>query len=134
MTNETGWKMRWEAWRPSKATWFWSCVGCVIATVIVGFAWGGWVTGGTAQEMAQSAASDARAQLAAAVCVDRFMQGPDAKTRLASLKKSDYWSRDDVLQKGGWLAIAGMKEPVDGAAELCAEKLVATNLAPSSSS
>lgn len=134
MANETGWKMRWEAWRPSKVTYFWSCVGCVIATIVIGFAWGGWVTGGTAHKMAESAASDARVQLAAAVCANRFMQAPDAKARLASLKKSDYWSRDDVLEKGGWLALAGMKEPIDGAAELCAEKLVATKLAPSSSS
>jgi hypothetical protein len=134
MQNETGWKVRWETWRPSKPTYFWSCIACIVATMIIGFTWGGWVTGGTAGKMATSAASDARAQLAAAVCVDRFMNGADARTRLASLKKSDYWSRDDFLEKGGWLAIAGQKTPIDGAAELCAEKLVSTELAPQPSS
>jgi hypothetical protein len=134
MAEKTGWKLRWEEWRPSKVAYFWSCVGCVVATIIVGFAWGGWVTGGTAAKMEASAASQARAQLAAAVCVDRFMKGADAQTRLASLKKTDSWSRDDVLEKGGWLAMAGQKEPVDGAADLCAEKLVSADLAPKASS
>lgn len=32
---------RWEEYHPSKAIWFWSCLGCVVATIVVGFAWGG---------------------------------------------------------------------------------------------
>jgi hypothetical protein len=134
MQNEMGWKVRWEEWRPSKTTYFWSCIGCIVATMILGFTWGGWVTGGTARKMATSAAADAQAHLAAAVCVDRFLKGPDAGARLAELRKSDYWSRDDVLEKGGWLSMAGQKKPTDGAAELCAEKLIMTKLAPNTAS
>ncbi|MBX6324016.1 MAG: hypothetical protein IRY94_19535, partial [Rhodospirillaceae bacterium] len=50
----------WKAWRPSKGLWFWSCVGASALTMIVGFGWGGWVTGGTASKMATDAAEQAR--------------------------------------------------------------------------
>ena len=67
---------RWQGYRPTKTLLFWSCAGCAVATIIVGFAWGGWVTGGTARTMAEDAASSGRAQLAAAICVDRFKAQP----------------------------------------------------------
>jgi hypothetical protein len=125
---EGDWKQRFAAYRPTKAAFFWSCVACVVATLIVGFSWGGWVTGGTAREMAEDAATKAKVELAAAVCVERFQNGPQAAAQLATLKKADYWNRDDVLEKGGWLQIGGLKEPIDGAAELCAERLLETKL------
>jgi hypothetical protein len=52
---------------------FWIAAGCVVATLILGFGIGGWVTAGTAQEMVSQARADARHQLAAAVCVEDFM-------------------------------------------------------------
>jgi hypothetical protein len=30
---------RWDTFQPSKTTLFWSCAGCAVATVIVGFTW-----------------------------------------------------------------------------------------------
>jgi len=78
---------RWGAYRPTKGVWFWSSLGCIVATIVVGFAWGGWVTGGAATRMASDAAAGARAELAAMVCVAGFNQGPDAAAQLAELKK-----------------------------------------------
>ena len=54
MANEL--QQRWQAYHPSKAALFWSCVGCVVVALIIGFTWGGWVTGGTATKMAEKAA------------------------------------------------------------------------------
>ena len=42
--------MNWEKIKPV----LWGAIGGAIALSIIGFAWGGWVTGGTAQEMRQS--------------------------------------------------------------------------------
>ncbi len=42
-------QMNWEKITPG----LWGAVGGAIVLAIVGFAWGGWVTGGTAQEMAE---------------------------------------------------------------------------------
>ena len=50
---------RWRNAQPTKAMAFWLCVASMILTMIVGFAWGGWVTGGTAQKMAETMTDDA---------------------------------------------------------------------------
>jgi hypothetical protein len=115
---------RWESYRPSKGIWFWSCVACIVATMVIGFAWGGWVTGGTATKMAADAADGARVQLAAADCISRFKSGPDATAQLAALKKADSYDRADLIAKAGWATIPGTKEPVERAADACAQQLV----------
>jgi hypothetical protein len=115
---------RWESYRPSKAIWFWSCVACIAATIVVGFAWGGWVTAGTAARMATDAAEGGRAQLAAATCVTRFDLGPDAAARLAALKKANSYEQGDMISKAGWVTMPGDATPVSGAADICAQKLL----------
>jgi hypothetical protein len=54
--------------------------------MIVGFTWGGWVTGGSAGDMAEDALEQGRAQVAAVVCVEEFMAAADARPQIASLK------------------------------------------------
>lgn len=119
---------KWSAYQPSKAIWFWSCIGAAVLTMVVGFSWGGWVTGGTATKQAQAAGEQAAAQLAANICVHRFLAAPDASAQLAELKKEDTWKRDSFVEKGGWVTFAKMKEPVDGAAKLCAQQLASADL------
>src|SRR3989304_4567183 len=55
-------RQRWDESRPTKTAVFWSWVGSVVLTMIIGFAWGGWVTGGTARSMAGKIAEDAVAK------------------------------------------------------------------------
>jgi len=119
---------KWSVYQPSKAVWFWSCIGAAVLTMIVGFSWGGWVTGGTATKQAEAAGDEAAAQLAANICVHRFLAAPDASAQLAELKKSDTWKRDTFVEEGGWVTFATMKKPVNGAAELCAEQLASAEL------
>jgi hypothetical protein len=116
-------KFNWGEYRPSKGAWFWSCVACVVLTLIVGFTWGGWVTGSSAEQMAVQAREDGRAQLAATVCVERFMEASDAAIKLAELKKESRWQRDGYIEEGGWVTLVGLEEPVEGAADLCASQL-----------
>lgn len=123
MADGSSLKQQWQDFRPSKTMLFWSCVGCVILTMIVGFTWGGWVTGGTAQEMAEEAAEQGRAKLAAAVCVEQFLTSPNAGAQLASLKETDSWKQDSFIEEGGWATLPGMEDPVSDAAELCANQL-----------
>ena len=72
---------RWIEYRPTKEHVVWIGVGCIVATLVAGFGLGGWVTGGTAQRMADEAAAASRHQLAAAVCADHFMRAADARAR-----------------------------------------------------
>jgi hypothetical protein len=124
MTDGKSMGQRFQDYRASKTALFWSCAGCIVATVIVGFTWGGWVTGGSARDMAEAAAEQAQAQVAAAVCVDQFMAAADARPQLASLKENtSSWRQENFIEDGGWAVIADQE--YDGAAELCAERLIA---------
>lgn len=121
--RKNGLTARARDYQPTKTALLWSCAACVAATLIVGFNWGGWVTGSKASAMVRAASEQGRAQLAATVCVDQFMKAPDAQAKLVSLKAADSWKRESFVSDGGWATLPGMKEPVSDAAEVCAERL-----------
>jgi hypothetical protein len=121
--SASGFTQRIEMYRPSKTGLAWCCALSAAATIAVGFIWGGWVTGGTAATMANTAATDANAKLAASVCLVQFNHAPDADAQRAALTKLDKWDRGSFITKGGWANLPGMTEPVSGAADLCAQQL-----------
>jgi hypothetical protein len=116
---------RWEAMQPSKTVLAWSCVACTAGAVLLGFTWGGWVTGGSARSMADAAAAGARDQLVASICVDRFQAGSDATAQLVALKELRNWDRGSFIEKGGWVAMPDKSVATTAAARLCAEQLAA---------
>jgi len=122
MTENTG--AGWRNYRPTKGALVWSFLGGVVATLVIGFAVFGWYTAGSALNMAQERAEEARAELASAICIQRFMTAPDAAAQLTALKEEGSWNRDDFIEDGGWVTFARLEDPVIGAAELCADKLV----------
>jgi hypothetical protein len=116
---------RWTAYQLTKGLLVWAAgVGAVVAMVI-GFAWGGWVTGGTARQLADSAATGSREQLVAAVCVNRFQAGSDAQAQLTELKGLQGWNRTTFIEKGGWAVMPDRTEASKAATTLCANQLVA---------
>ena len=123
---------RFGDYEASKTVLFWACAGSVIAAIVVGFSWGGWVTGGTAREMAEESASQARQELAAVVCVDRFMAAPDASVQLTALQEIESpRAQGKFVEDGGWAIIVPASDKPDykarsddrKAAGLCAEEL-----------
>ena len=128
-------QLQWfDQYKASKTVLFWACAGSVIVATVAGFSWGGWVTGGTAQAMADKAAAQARQELAAVVCVDRFMTAPDAGVQLTALQKmTSSYAQGQFVQDGGWAimpldgsaepAVAGSSTDDRRAAGLCAEEL-----------
>lgn len=103
----------------------WGMVGGAIAAMIVGFTWGGWVTGGTAETDGKRKADAAVVAALAPVCVERFQGASDVAAKLAELKKVDSWSQGAFIEKGGWAATPGAK-PLDQApavAKACASLL-----------
>ena len=89
---------------------------------IVGFTWGGWVTGGKAEADATQRASSAVVVALAPVCVEKFKHTADAVANLAALTKADSWSRGDYIEKGGWATLPGANPPtqVTAVAQACA--------------
>ena len=74
-----------------------------VASMVIGFSWGGWVTGGTAVKLADERANTAVVAALTPICVEKFLQNSDAKANLAALQKiSTGWERGDYLEKGGW--------------------------------
>jgi hypothetical protein len=114
---------RWNNYRPTKEQTFWIALGCIVATLVIGFGLGGWVTGGTAQEMATVAAQESRLELAAAVCAEDFMRAADARERLAKLKKVEWYERDELVAAGGWATMPGESEANGAVAQMCATRL-----------
>jgi hypothetical protein len=111
-------------YQASKTVLFWACAGSAVAAVVVGFAWGGWVTGGSAREMAANSAAQARQEVAAVVCVDRFMAAPDAGVQLTALKEiTSSYAQEKFLQEGGWTTIV----PPSGTADRKASAAASTD-------
>ena len=75
--QKASYRQRWDKARASKKVVFWAILGAIVLTMIVGFNWGGWVTGGTAQAMGETMADDAVVQRLAPICVFQFNQDPD---------------------------------------------------------
>ncbi|MEO3387655.1 hypothetical protein [Mesorhizobium sp. CAU 1741] len=120
---------RWSEFKPSKTMWFWTTAGAVVVTMIVGFTAGGWVTGGSARSMAEDAARDGRAELASSLCVEKFTASATA-ANLAELKETSSYQQDNFIEDGGWTTLAGLEDAVPGAADLCADELVALESLP----
>jgi hypothetical protein len=127
--SRSSFSQRFEEFRPSKTVLFWSCAACVVLTMIVGFSWGGWVTGGTAQEMVEEATEQTTEQLAAALCVQRFVGAQDAAVQLAALKEiTSSYRQSEFIEDGGWATLPGADEANAEGADICAERLAEMEL------
>ncbi len=96
-----------------------------IALAVVGFSWGGWVTGGTAKQMASD---QARLEVVAAlvpICLENSSQDPQVVATLAELKGASSYKRSDLLMKTGWATMPGSSDPDRFVARACMDKLAA---------
>src|SRR4029453_15155551 len=78
----------------------WGAIGGAIAAIVIGFAWGGWVTGGTAGRMETASAEAAVVQAFTPLCVAKAEQQPE---KLVSLKGAGTYQRDDFVIEAGWV-------------------------------
>jgi hypothetical protein len=131
MLNIRAIRQDWKDYQPSKAALLWLCAASIALTIFVGFKWGGWVTGSNAKDMADRATAQGRADVAAVICVDRFMKAPDAQAQLVSLNQAAAWLRRGQIETAGWVTLPGSEKPVAAAGELCATRLTA--IAPTAS-
>jgi hypothetical protein len=102
----------------------WGAAGGAVALAIVGFTWGGWVTGGNAEKLAKSQVETAVVAALSPVCVEKFRQEAGASANLAEMKKISYaWEQTRFIEKGGWATAPGATEPHSAVAKACAETL-----------
>ena len=102
----------------------WGAGAGAVALAIVGFSWGGWVTGGTAETLAKNSAATAVVAALTPICVEKFRQAADASANLVEMKKTTYASdQSKFVEKGGWATMPGSTEPNSAVAKACAESL-----------
>jgi hypothetical protein len=95
------------------------------ALAVIGFSWGGWVTGGTARTMA---ADQSKAEVVTAlslICVDQSKRDPQLAERVAAIKTASSWNRGDLVLKNGWATLPGSAEGNSQVAKDCADKIAA---------
>src|SRR5258707_13820305 len=81
-----------------------------VATMFVGFYWGGWSLASTADKMVKERSELAVVAALAPVCVDKFRALPDAEAKKVALSKADPWGRRDEFPKELW-TLPGESDP-----------------------
>lgn len=110
---------------PAETTPFlWGAAAGAVALAVVGFNWGGWVTGGTAEKAAGARVEAALVSALTPICVAQFQKNPKAQASLVALKETKDWERWEYVSKGGWATMPGSSaEPNRDVATACAEAL-----------
>jgi len=110
---------RWSASRPTKTALVWSCVASAVITMVVGFTWGGWVRGATAQSMASVMAEEAVVKRLAPICVAQFKKDPARDQELKAMKELGAYERSDYVKKQAWAKMPGEQDADTKVAEEC---------------
>ena len=101
-----------------------------IATIFVGFYWGGWSLGSTADKMAKERSDLAVVAALAPVCADKFRALPNAEAKKVALSKADSWKRQDEFPKE-LVTLPGESYPSSALVDACYTLLLApTSAAP----
>ena len=101
-------------------------IGAVIITLIAGFTWGGWVTGNTAQAMAEKVTQEAIAERLGKICMAQAQQSADIQTQLEELKKIATYNRAKAVMEKPWAVMPGEEAADRAVAVACAAALMKT--------
>jgi len=99
-----------------------AAVGAV-ATMIIGFNWGGWVLGKTAESIATQRVNAALVQAYGPVCIERFKQQPNVEAKWVEPTKVDTWRRENYIKESGFATPPGSTSPNAAVADACADAL-----------
>lgn len=100
-------------------------VAGAIATLILGFYFGGWHTASSADRMASERSEKKVITALAPFCVDRFLKLADAAQSAELLKFTTNYERGSFLEKGGWTGLPGATETNWGVGRACGDLLAA---------
>ena len=99
-------------------------VAGAVATIFVGFYWGGWSLGSTAEKTAKERSELAVIAALAPVCADKFRAQADAEAKQVALSKVDSWKRRDEIPKE-FVTLPGESYPNSALADACYTLLLA---------
>jgi hypothetical protein len=93
-----------------------------VATLVVGFYWGGWSLASSTEKQVKAAEEASVVRVLAPICADKFQRSADATINLDALHKADSWKRNELVEKAGWTTFPG-SEPDRAVAEACVKLL-----------
>ena len=96
--------------------------GAVIGAVfvgVVGFSWGGWVTGGTAHDRAMAMSRDDVVASMLPVCLDMARSDPARADKMATIRAASTYQRRDALMTAVWATMPGTDMPNRDIAQAC---------------
>ncbi|MCR6672810.1 hypothetical protein [Devosia ginsengisoli] len=91
-----------------------------VALAIIGFTWGGWVTGGSAQDLASKRSAIDLAAALTPYCVERSRTDANSVAVLAEFTSASAYSRRGIIEKSGWATPLGAEAPNKDLAQACA--------------
>jgi hypothetical protein len=101
----------------------WSAIGGAAVLALIGFNYGGWVTGGTAAAMAKEVAADAVAERLGAICVVQFNRDSEKGEKLKEMKGKDSWDKGRYIETQSWAIMPGDDKADSRVADACAKYL-----------
>jgi hypothetical protein len=84
----------------------WGLICGAVIAMVIGFIWGGWVTGSTSQAKSDAALLASQS----AICVAQYMKEPNSQDKLKEFEGIESSKRYEFIEKGGWDKMPGQKE------------------------
>ena len=98
-------------------------IGSVL-TMLVGFAWGGWVSGNSSLKMSEEMAMNAVVERLVPICIAQFNQDPERDNKLEEFKGLSSWNRDQYVKEQGWATMPFESEPDIDVAKRCSTQIL----------
>lgn len=118
---------RWNAVQLSKTAVLWIGVAIIAGTMLVGFSWGGWVTGASALQRATTQANSAVVERLSTICVAQFQQDGAKAAKLVELKAVSSYQQGTYVKEQGWATMPGDEQADSKVATACAKQLILLN-------
>lgn len=94
-----------------------------VAVGIIGFTWGGWVTGGTAHDRAMNMSRDDVVAALVPVCLDNARSDPNRDAKMTTIRDASSYKRRDAVMDAGWATVPGAEAPDRDIAQACLAEL-----------
>ena len=103
----------------------WGAVVGSILTMIVGFAWGGWMTSSTVNRLSANRADTAVTAALVPICLAQQKTDRPEGEKLGELRAlTSSYQQTEFVMKAGWATFPGQADPNRGVAEVCAAELL----------
>lgn len=96
--------------------------GAAVVSVL-GFSWGGWMTGSSANKMAISLAQDDVIGALVPICIDQSRTDAQRLAKLETIRNASTFKRRDAVMDTGWATVPGSDAPNRELAQACIEGL-----------